>query len=185
MAATTQIKFPPAPHEHDKVKGLNVNLEYKDATNTSYKDDLIGFFGNSNTVGGSFLTVYRDSTGTRHDIMNQYGSGLAFGIGDTQGFITPFYAWPRVVMGAGQSGHLTWTAHVMFIEKLFPVGALWISTNITNPGDLMEVGTWKLVGQNKILVACVGGDADKTVDLSTGSGSTTQGYKIYLWKRTQ
>jgi hypothetical protein len=54
----------------------------------------------------------------------------------------------------------------------YPVGAIYISTNSTNPATSLGCGTWSAFGAGRTLVALNSGDADFDTDEETGGAKT-------------
>lgn len=46
------------------------------------------------------------------------------------------------------------------IEKVYPIGAIFIATVATNPYDLLGIGTWIRYGQGRMIVSQLDGDPD-------------------------
>ena len=58
------------------------------------------------------------------------------------------------------------------IGDIYPVGALYISTDSTNPGTLFGFGTWTAFGAGKVLVGLNSTDADFDTVEETGGEKT-------------
>lgn len=61
---------------------------------------------------------------------------------------------------------------VTLIERIYPVGAIYISTLATNPATLFGFGTWEVFGAGKTLVGLDSGDADFDTAEETGGEKT-------------
>ena len=51
---------------------------------------------------------------------------------------------------------------ITYLQTIYPVGSIYISTNATNPNTLFGFGTWGLVAQNRMLLGCDSGKATTT-----------------------
>lgn len=70
-------------------------------------------------------------------------------------------------------------ADILFSHKnveAFPVGSIFISSNNTNPNELLGYGTWELVSQNRMIMGC----SEEDEETSTGGKSsiTLSSYQI-------
>ena len=68
-----------------------------------------------NTNSGEYLATIRNDT---ENIANapQYGSGLAWGRGDTHGYLCTNYSTPQLYVGGGNENKLNWVKQVSFTD---------------------------------------------------------------------
>lgn len=58
------------------------------------------------------------------------------------------------------------------IDALYPIGAIYVSTLVTNPATLLGRGTWAAFGAGRVLVGRDSGDTDFDVAEETGGAKT-------------
>ena len=110
---------------------------------------------------GNFVTTIRNATGNTLKVLPPWETGLAWGGADTEGFLTVGESVGYICRGSDNE-KIAMTVHQLaFLEQIYPVGAIYLSTNATNPADLFHIGTWGLVAQNRMLLGCDSGEAGK------------------------
>ena len=92
---------------------------------TAYRTQTKG-----NTSSGEFLTTIRNDTS---GITNapQYGSGLAWGRGDTHGYLYMSYSSAQLFVGAGNADKLNWIKQVSFSDHTHNYAAASHGTHVT------------------------------------------------------
>ena len=92
---------------------------------TAYRTQTKG-----NTSSGEFLTTIRNDTS---GITNapQYGSGLAWGRGDTHGYLYMNYSSAQLFVGAGNADKLNWIKQVSFSDHTHNYAAASHGTHVT------------------------------------------------------
>lgn len=68
------------------------------------------------TAQGSFLTTIRNQH-AGVDSLPQYGSGIAFGQGDTNAFLSTSYSDAEAYIGAGSGNSITWSKKIAFTDS--------------------------------------------------------------------
>lgn len=58
------------------------------------------------------------------------------------------------------------------VDRLWPVGSIYLSAVSTNPADLLGIGTWVAVGAGRVLVGVDPNDTDFNAVLKTGGAKT-------------
>lgn len=59
-----------------------------------------------------------------------------------------------------------------FLEKMWPIGSIYTSTNSTNPGTSMGFGTWTGFGAGRVAVGFSSGETEFDTDEETGGAKT-------------
>lgn len=65
-------------------------------------------------------------------------------------------------------------APAVAIDKVYPVGAIFIGTTNENPGSLLGVGTWTRFGNGRALVGVDENDSDFNAPSKTGGAKTVK-----------
>lgn len=144
-----------------------------------------------NTSNGGFITAIRNDTAS---VANspQYGSGIAFGMGDTHGYLYYSYSDAVAYVGAGNADKLNWTKQLAFTDSTVanatkvnnhtvnsdvPSGAKFTDTVYTHPtssgnkhipsgGSSGQILRWSADG-----TAVWGADNNTTYTLSSITGT--------------
>lgn len=89
------------------VYGKTIDASYKTAYRTQTK---------GNTTNGYYISAIRCDTASVSGAP-QYGSGMAFGMGDTHGYLYMNYSSANAYIGAGNADKLNWTATLLHSEN--------------------------------------------------------------------
>lgn len=140
------------------VYGKTINASYKTAYRTQTK---------GNTTNGYYISAIRCDTASVSEAP-QYGSGIAFGMSDTHGYLYMNYSSAYAYIGAGDADKLNWTA------TLLHSGNSSISGGGSSWGSSITV---KINGTSKTLTIPANPNTDYQVKQSA---TTTSNFRAIL-----
>lgn len=128
----------------------------------------------------SYYRVFRDTAVdmlTKIEIGKVHGdSFIDIGLNSGAKYTDYYYAVAAVDFARNESGLSNVTPAIKYgdtdIEKIFPIGSLYISTTITDPAAQLGFGTWAVFGAGKVMVGYDVGDADFKPVEATGGAKT-------------
>ena len=94
-----------------------------------------------NSSNGQFLTTIRTDSSLSNAA--QYGAGIAFGEGDTHGYLDINYSTPQVFIGGGNANKLNWIKAISFTDHSHSLSSLGLKfTTIVANGSAATSASW-------------------------------------------
>lgn len=94
-----------------------------------------------NSSNGQFLTTIRTDSSLSNAA--PYGAGIAFGEGDTHGYLDINYSTPQVFIGGGNANKLNWIKTISFTDHSHSLSSLGLKfTTIVANGSAATSASW-------------------------------------------
>ena len=168
------------------------------ATNIDLSDSLLEYPMYSKIIDGNYATKFRTETkgDTSHggyistirnntaNVANspQFGSGIAFGLDDTHGYLYLNYSSAEAYLGGGNQDKLNWIKRIAFTDSTVAnatkVNNHTVNSDVPSGAKFTDTNTWRPLGTTADK-ACAGNDSRLSNARPANGGTSTYANYVY------
>lgn len=174
------------------------HMNQSGATNIDLSDTYIEYPMYSKIIDGNYATKFRTETkgNTSHggyistirnntaNVANspQFGSGIAFGLDDTHGYLYLNYSSAEAYLGGGNQDKLNWIKRIAFTDSTVAnatkVNNHTVNADVPSGAKFTDTNTWRPLGTTAD-TACAGNDSRLSNARPANGGTSTYANYVY------
>ena len=174
------------------------HMNQSGATNIDLSDTYIEYPMYSKIIDGNYATKFRTETkgNTSHggyistirnntaNVANspQFGSGIAFGLDDTHGYLYLNYSSAEAYLGGGNADKLNWRKQIAFTDSTVAnatkVNNHTVNADVPSGAKFTDTNTWRPLGTTAD-TACAGNDSRLSNARPANGGTSTYANYVY------
>lgn len=174
------------------------HMNQSGATNIDLSDSYIEYPMYSKIIDGNYATKFRTETkgDTSHggyistirnntaNVANspQFGSGIAFGLDDTHGYLYLNYSSAEAYLGGGNQDKLNWIKRIAFTDSTVAnatkVNNHTVNADVPSGAKFTDTNTWRPLGTTAD-TACAGNDSRLSNARPANGGTSTYANYVY------
>lgn len=174
------------------------HMNQSGATNIDLSDTYIEYPMYSKIIDGNYATKFRTETkgNTSHggyistirnntaNVANspQFGSGIAFGLDDTHGYLYLSYSSAEAYLGGGNADKLNWRKQIAFTDSTVAnatkVNNHTVNADVPSGAKFTDTNTWRPLGTTADK-ACAGNDSRLSNARPANGGTSTYANYVY------
>lgn len=174
------------------------HMNQSGATNIDLSDSYIEYPMYSKIIDGNYATKFRTETkgDTSHggyistirnntaNVANspQFGSGIAFGLDDTHGYLYLSYSSAEAYLGGGNADKLNWRKQIAFTDSTVAnatkVNNHTVNADVPSGAKFTDTNTWRPLGTTAD-TACAGNDSRLNNARPANGGTSTYANYVY------
>lgn len=174
------------------------HMNQSGATNIELSDTYIEYPMYSKIIDGNYATKFRTETkgNTSHggyistirnntaNVANspQFGSGIAFGLDDTHGYLYLNYSSAEAYLGGGNQDKLNWIKRIAFTDSTVAnatkVNNHTVNADVPSGAKFTDTNTWRPLGTTAD-TACAGNDSRLSNARPANGGTSTYANYVY------